>query len=74
MKGKIKLCVSEILPNYKINSQTIDTCYVFKKNYYDAVELDSISEKLYLDVKNLMIIKTETFDKNGNLINKKEIQ
>lgn len=74
LKGKTKLCVSEIIPNFKLNSKTIDTCYVFSKVYYDLQSVDSISEKSYLDIKNLMIVKTETFDKKGKIIATEELQ
>ena len=74
LKGKTKMCVSEIKPNFKLNSKTIDTCYVYTNEFYDLESVDSISIKSYLDIKNLMIVKTETFNKNGKVIAIKELQ
>jgi len=74
LKGKVKLCVEDIKPSFKLNETEIKNCYIYNKSYYNLDLVDSISEKLYLDVENSMIIKKETFDKTGKLIEVTELQ
>lgn len=68
LKGKVKLCISEVLLNYELNDVKLDTCYVYSKTYDQPELVDSIYEKEYLDIKKMMIVKKEVFDKSGKLI------
>lgn len=73
LKGKVELCVKDIQAKIKINNKDFGECYIYEKTYNNLELVDSISEKLYLDITNKLIIKKETFDKSGKLINIEEI-
>ena len=71
--GKVQLCVDEIIQGYKLNEHIVKNCYIYQKTHYNPSLVDSTYEKLYLDIENLIIVKTEIFDKNDKVIAKSEI-
>ncbi|MBW8050586.1 MAG: Na/Pi cotransporter family protein [Cytophagales bacterium] len=75
MMGKYKICVDNIVYNYKLNNDIrIDTCYVLTRNYYNPQPVDSTYDIIYLDVHNQVIFKIENRDKHGNLVFLEELR
>lgn len=68
LKGKVRLCIADVLLNYEVNDVKLDTCYIYSKTYDQPELVDSIYEKEYLDIKKMMVVKKEVFDKTGKLI------
>lgn len=73
---KVELCVKEMITDFNLNNHVIDTCFVFTKKHYNLTSIDSITDisYLYLDKKNLMIVKEEVFDKKQKLIKRTELK
>jgi len=74
LKGKVSLCLKDIQSSYKVNETEIKECYIFDKTYYNLELVDSISEKIYVDIENSLVVKQEVYSKDGKLIEVTEIQ
>ena len=73
-EGKYNICISDILPEVKINdTQTVDSVYVFTLNYYNAYDLDSIHYEYQVSEPMEMLVKTEKFDKSGGVLSEDKL-
>ena len=70
---KTKLCIENIISNYRINENIIiNKCVVFSKYYQINKNLNI--EKLYLDIDNLIVFKKEILNNAGELIFTMELE
>lgn len=73
LNGKFQICIDKILSDYVIPNYRSEKCYVYKKSYYLDGVLSKAHIKIYLDSNNLLKIKKEYFNSEGELIKKEEI-
>jgi solute carrier family 34 (sodium-dependent phosphate cotransporter) len=68
-RGKYKMCIAEILSSLKVTeSLSIDSIYVFEKQFYEPEKVDSVTTRLYVSAKENLLVKKEEVDRRGNVI------
>ena len=66
--GKFKTCIREILPIMAVSpSLSVDSVYVFEKEWYEPQRVDSTTVKIYVSAKENLLLKTEKYTAQGKL-------
>ncbi len=74
LNGKFNVCVDHIKENYKVKDDyNAEKCYVFRKQFYSGDSLSPAKSLIYINEKDLLILKSEEYDANGRLIRKQEL-
>lgn len=72
--GKFRTCIIQVLPELKLNpSLLVDSVYVFEKNWYQPILVDSTSMRLYISASLNLLIKKEKLNNRGEVISQDEL-
>lgn len=72
--GKFKTCIREILPVLTLSSSlSLDSVYVFERNWYQPERVDSTSMAFYISASQNFLVKTEMIGSHGDLLWKEEL-
>lgn len=72
--GKFRTCIIQVLPELKLNpSLLVDSVYVFEKNWYRPILVDSTSMRLYISASLNLLIKKEKLNNRGEVISQDEL-
>ncbi len=73
-RGKFRICITEIRENYRLQENMgFDSVYVFQKEFYVPAQVDSVSYRFYVSVKNKLLLKTEKRNKNNQVVMDREL-
>ncbi|MCX8489995.1 MAG: Na/Pi symporter [Cyclobacteriaceae bacterium] len=73
-KGKYRMCIREVLPRLQLtDSLSVDSVFVFERQFYDAVKFDSVTTRLFVSATENILVKRELEDKRGQLIWKEQL-
>ena len=72
--GKIKTCIIQILPVLTLSpSLSVDSVYVFEKNWYQPDRVDSTSMRLYISTTLNLLVKKEKINNQGTVLTQDEL-
>lgn len=72
--GKFRTCIIKILPELALNSSlSVDSVYVFEKNWYQPSLVDSTSMRLYISASLNLLVKKEKLNNRGEVISRDEL-
>jgi sodium-dependent phosphate cotransporter len=72
--GKFRICIIQLLPELKLNpSLSVDSVYLFEKNWYQPNLVDSTSMRLYVSASLNLLIKKEKLNNQGEVISQDEL-
>ncbi len=68
-KGKFQSCILKIIPSLSLTSTlTVDSVYVFEKNWDQPERVDSTSTRLYISSALNLLVKKEKINTHGQVI------
>lgn len=72
--GKYRLCLDSIASGFKMSpEQTIDSVYIFKKEFYQPAEHDSITLWSFIDAKRNLLLRKETRNVRQELVLREQL-
>jgi len=72
--GKLKTCIIEILPVLTLSpSLSLDSVYVFEKNWYQPGRVDSTIMRLYISTTLNLLVKKEKINNQGTILTQDEL-
>lgn len=72
--GKLKTCIIEILPVLTLSqSLSVDSVYVFEKNWYQPDRVDSTIMRLYISTTLNLLVKKEKINNQGTILTQDEL-
>jgi hypothetical protein len=68
------MCIREILPRLQLTSTlSVDSVFVFERQFYDAVEFDSVTTRLFVSATENIMVRKELENKRGKLVWKEQL-
>lgn len=72
--GKLKTCIIQILPVLTLSpSLSLDSVYVFEKNWYQPGRVDSTIMRLYISTTLNLLVKKEKINNQGTILTQDEL-
>jgi hypothetical protein len=72
--GKLKTCIIEVLPVLTLSpSLSVDSVYVFEKNWYQPDRVDSTIMRFYISTTLNLLVKKEKINNQGTILTQDEL-
>ncbi len=72
--GKFRTCIIQLFPEFKLSpSLSVDSVYLFEKDWYQPSLVDSTSMRLYISSSLNLLVKKEKLNNRGEVISQDEL-